>query len=175
MKNDEFADADTPVNRIQIYSDSPSTANAIRPLEGQQVEIAASEIFGAHTAHHHAPLVARIQSIARADAGPAPGAATVEGFYLSLAAGSGTEAVRFVVPEKRETGPLSASAISSFYGALSTPLRLISLTPEGPGTFRVHYTYRTRPQSACDGRAIVRVERRGNAHLIAGIRALDGC
>src|SRR5262249_45894441 len=62
---------------------------------------------------------------------------TVQGFYLALGAGNGEEAAKFVVPEKRSSGPLSAIAVRNFYSNLVEPLTLIDVVPLVPTENRV--------------------------------------
>ena len=100
---------------------------------------------------------------------------TVQAFYLALAAGNGDEAVRFIVPVKRDKGPFSRHAITRFYGGLAEPLTLQALTSAGPDTFRVRYTFVVRPSRRCDGEALVQTVRMRNENLIRSIKALNGC
>jgi hypothetical protein len=66
---------------------------------------------------------------------------TVQAFYLALAAGNGDEAAKFVIPQKRSIGPLSAKAISNYYGNVVEPLTLIDVVRLHPDEFRVRYTF----------------------------------
>src|SRR6202040_3630539 len=106
----------------------------LRKLVGSRVRVEGKSAFGPHTGHHHAPLLLPINSVDReADPTEAYGTAmtTVQAFYLALAAGRGEEAVRFVVPEKRRSGPFSAKAITTFYGNLDEPLTLQDVAAAG--------------------------------------------
>jgi len=49
---------------------------------------------------------------------------TVQAFYMALGAADGNDASKFVIAEKRSSGPLSASVITTFYGKLIVPLTL---------------------------------------------------
>jgi len=103
----------------------------LRRLVGQRVHVEGTGAFGRHTGHHHAPLMLPISKISVAyDPTKSYGTplTTVEAFYLALGAGNGEEATRFVIPEKRTSGPLSATAISGFYSALVEPLILVDVT-----------------------------------------------
>jgi hypothetical protein len=100
---------------------------------------------------------------------------TVQAFYLALAAGSGGEAARFVVPEKRATGPFSADAMTRFYRDLEQPLRLIDVSRLGAAEYKVRYRFVARGQRRCDGAAVVRTVARNGENLISSIEALNGC
>jgi hypothetical protein len=100
---------------------------------------------------------------------------TVQAFYMALRAGDGVEASRFVIPGKREIGPLSANAITNFYSKLLEPLTLIDISPENSGDYRVRYSYVLSRDKRCDGEAVVRTARINGLNLIESIRALSGC
>jgi hypothetical protein len=108
--------------------------------------------------------------------GALTGLDAVTGFYRALGRGDGNVASRFVVPEKRDSGPLSGRAMTRFYSRLARPLRLTGIRQEGPDTFRVSYRFATRAGEVCEGDALVRA-RRGpdGGFLVSGIRALSGC
>lgn len=147
-------------------------------MVGRRVRVEGKSAFGAHTGHHHAPLLLPITQITSAsDPTEAYGTAmtTVQAFYLALAAGSGDEAVRFVIPQKRAVGPLSASAITSFYRNLTEPLTLIDVVPISSNEFRVRYYFVAREHRRCDGVAIVRTTKIRGENLIASIKAINGC
>lgn len=99
----------------------------------------------------------------------------VEQFYGALESGDGRAASAHVIPEKRTTGPFSASELSSFYGNLKKPLRLISVTETGQHHFRVRYTFETKNGKVCDGVSFVTVKAANGRNLIAKIRAESGC
>ena len=99
----------------------------------------------------------------------------VAGFYLALGAGNGTVAAQHVIPAKRRSGPLSAKAMSSFYGDLKRPLRLLNVTDVGGGRYRASYTFETRQGSRCDGTSVVTTVRVHGTNLISKIVAEDGC
>src|SRR5229473_3582379 len=97
------------------------------------------------------------------------------GFYLALSAGNGEEAVKFVVPEKRSSGPLSAIAIRNFYSNLVEPLTLIDVAPTRSDEYRVRYTYVAPSRGRCDGEALVRTTKVDGLNLIDSIKAISGC
>jgi hypothetical protein len=101
-------------------------------------------------------------------------ASTAKAFYGALAQGDGTEAVRYVVPEKRNRGAYTAQGIASFYGNLTEPLRLLEVKENSDGSVLVHYRYQAK-QRRCDGRAVITSRERNGAALIESIRPLDGC
>lgn len=106
---------------------------------------------------------------------PSVGKATVVAFYLALRAGDGHAAAANVIPEKRIEGPLSAQALSDFYGNLRQPLRLLDVATVDANKFRARYTFETVNGRVCDGAAVVTTKRVDDVHLIAGIRAENGC
>jgi hypothetical protein len=111
---------------------------------------------------------------------PAPepantGRAVVEGFYLALAVADGERASRFVVPERRVSGPFSAEAMSRYYASLEGPLRLISVTMIDAQDFEARYVFRAPGGHVCNGDSIVAVTRVDGAALIKSIHALSGC
>jgi hypothetical protein len=177
-EGDDFADPSTKVDRIHIYPDVDQAAleRKLRHLIGQHITVHGKSIFGAHTGHHHAPLVLPINSAERdTDPTDAYGTAmtTVQGFYLALAAGSGNEATAFLAHEKRR-GPLSADAITNFYGHLDEPLTLVDVSSVSSSEYRVRYTFVQRTKR-CQGESIVKTVKIQNENLIASIKALNGC
>jgi hypothetical protein len=99
---------------------------------------------------------------------------TVRSFYAALGRADGNRASLLVLPEKRASGPFSASEITKFYGSLTEPLRLTNLISLGENKFQADYTYRMAMRR-CEGAAIVTVTRRDGRPLIEGIRALKNC
>jgi hypothetical protein len=70
---DEFVDAGSKFDLIQIFPDGTGAAaqglaKELRRLAGQRVSVEGKSAFGAHTGHHHAPLVMPITRIAIAPA-----------------------------------------------------------------------------------------------------------
>jgi hypothetical protein len=156
---------------------SENTSSFLRRLQDRRVRAVLYDAFGAHTGHHHAPLVARVASVAALgdvvdEYGTA--ATVVRGFYYALAAGDGRAAARFVIPEKRASGPLSAAALTGFYRNLTVPLSLRSVEPLRRDTYLARYTF-TNGSKRCNGRAEVTTVRRRGENLIQRIKALDGC
>lgn len=76
-----------------------------------------------------ASVSAEPRSARSIDSRSADGEATVRAFYGALGTGNGVAASSQVIPEKRSSGAFSPEAISRFYGNLSDPLRLTSITP----------------------------------------------
>jgi hypothetical protein len=183
VSGDDFIDPNAKIDRVQVFPDASSAnasalSNDLRRLVGQRVRVEGKSAFGAHTGHHHAPLLLPVTSVERSsDPTEAYGTAmtTVQAFYLALAAGSGEEAARFVIPGKRASGPLSAKAITGFYGNMDEPLTLIDVVRSQSDEFRVRYTFVARAPRRCDGVAIVRTTQIGNENFIASIKALNGC
>lgn len=97
----------------------------------------------------------------------------VRAFYASLGSADGTRASLLVIPEKR-AGSFGAAEITKFYGSLTEPLRLISVTSLADDKFRADYSYRARGRT-CDGSAVVTITRREGLPLIAAIKALNNC
>ncbi|MGO9983169.1 MAG: DUF4431 domain-containing protein [Rhodomicrobium sp.] len=183
VTGDDFVEPNSRIEQVQVYPEGEDRAaenlwNELRAMTGKRVSVSGSNAFGAHTGHHHAPLLLQIASIASATSivdeyGTA--LTTVRAFYLALGAGSGEEAVRFVIPQKRASGPLSASAIANFYGNLIEPLTLIDAVAIRPDEFRVRYRFVARGSGKCNGVAIVRTVQIRGENLIESIRALNGC
>lgn len=97
-------------------------------------------------------------------------------FYDALGQGDGSTAAGFVVPGKRRSGPLSASALSQFYGSLDSPIEIVDVAVLPDGRVRTRYFYRLSNGRACNGVSFARVTI--SAHgipLIAGIEAPSGC
>ena len=175
-------DVSDPISTVHLlppYDDGRAKIeDALRADKGRHVEVTAKSIDMATTGHHHAPLLADITAVALDGEGipgmEQPGTTTVRGFYGALSAGDGAEAARFVVPELRARGPLSADAMSAYYSTLSKPLSLKDVRPLSDDTFEATYAFTSR-SGACDGRAVVTTARRGALVLIARIRSLSGC
>ena len=180
---DEFVNPNKAIGEIQIYPESsaaenPELLNNLRRLVGKRVRVEGGSPFGAHTGHHHAPLLLPISLIESAsDPTQSYGIAVTTGqaFYLALAAGNGEEAARFVVPQKRHVGPLSADAITRFYSNLEEPLTLIEVVPVRQDEYRVRSTFAARASRRCDGVAIVRATQVNGENFISSIKALNGC
>jgi hypothetical protein len=180
---DEFLSPQKSFDKIQLYpAESAGEGHGLwrdlRQLVGKRVSVDGKSAFGAHTGHHHAPLQLAITRIAIAfDPTKAYGTAmtTVEGFYLALGAADGEEASKFIVPEKRLSGPLSASAISNFYGKLIVPLRLVDIVALGSDQYRVRYSYVAPGTGRCNGESTVQTIKTNGMNLIQSIRAMGDC
>ncbi len=172
---DEHADSNTKFSTVQLRP-TRTTAAALRGLVGTKVNATLTDLMAANTGHHHETLVATLGDIgavrpAKQNAGL--GLTTVKAFYQALGAGSGDEASKLIVPERR-VGPFAPDAMTRFYGALSEPLRLASLSPTGANQFEARYRFRSQA-GACNGHAIVTTVSRDGASYISSIHALDGC
>jgi len=178
---DDFVEPDKLVNRVQLISLEGAAAQTyveMRNLVGRRVWVVGKSAFGAHTAHHHAPVlvdVATVEILREPTDEYGTALTTVRAFYLALAAGNGAEAARMVIPERTYSGAFSAPEISRFYGSLTEPLRLIDIVPLGPNEFRVHYTFVAGANHRCQGDAIVYTMQRAGMNLISSIKALNGC
>ena len=76
-------------------------------------------------------------------------------FYRALERGDGHEAAMLVVPEKRQSGPLSEEALTAFYSNLAIPLHLIDASPTNTGSIIVKYKYTHRGWKFCNGLSTV--------------------
>jgi len=178
LRGDDFHADGEIVDSIHVYSSDDAVSAELSKNVGRTVRITAADAFGSHTVHHHAPLVVNAAAVAdlAGDENRAATAAvaTVRGFYRALSRGDGDTAARLVIPEKREKGPLSAEALSAFYGKLAEPLTLVDVRASTAGA-EVRYRFRAGAGKACDGRAEVTVTKRGEEVLISRIHALGGC
>lgn len=173
VTGDEFLADNAPVDRIHLIDDS----NVLRQWLGKSVSLVGKELFGGHTGHHHAPLLMTVVSAAALSdpADPSVAMTTVEAFYYALEIGDGASAAMNIVPEKRGKGPLSAKALSDFYGTLKRPLELIDLDQLAPNQFRARYKFESKNGKVCDGSSVVTTRQEGDLNLISGIRAESGC
>jgi len=180
---DDFLTVDKGFDKVQIYPAEAEGARQglwrdLRQLVGKRVSVEGKGAFGAHTGHHHAPLLLPITRISIAfDATRAYGTAmtTVQAFYLALGAADGDEASKFVVPDKRSSGPLSAKALTNFYGKLIVPLTLLDIVPLGSDQYRVRYSYVAASSGRCNGESIVRTIKINGMNLVESIRATGNC
>ena len=180
---DEFVDPRDKFSQFRFFP-SPRTKRPRRCREtfdgwvGKRVVVEVASPFGAHTGHHHAPLMLPITRIAIASAPTqsyGTAMTTVQAFYAALSAGNGEEAAKFVIPKKRSSGPLSATAISKFYGNLPEPLTLVDVVATRSGEYRVRYRYVASGPRRCDGESIVRTTQVSGSNLIESIKAVSGC
>jgi Domain of unknown function (DUF4431) len=178
---DDSLDANERVDSAQVFpadDDGKAMFASLTRLVGRKVRVEGKSAFGAHTGHHHAPLLLPITAITEmSDPAEANGGAmaAVQGFYMALAEGDGAQAARFVVPEKRAAGPLSARAMSAFYGRLDEMLALTQVRRSAADEFQVRYTFVSQGNRRCDGAATVRTAVVNGESLISAIKALNGC
>jgi hypothetical protein len=180
---DEFVDPRDKFSQVQIFPESsgkavPALSRDLRRWIGKRVVVEGASPFVAHTGHHHAPLMLPITRIAIAAAPTqsyGTAMTTVQAFYAALSAGNGEEAAKFVIPKKRSSGPLSATAISKFYGNLPEPLTLVDVVATRSGEYRVRYRYVASGPRRCDGESIVRTTQVSGSNLIESIKAVSGC
>lgn len=178
--DDLAAEGKVPTAHLYVAGDGhPELWQQLRMLIGRHVRASGRQPFAAITGHHHAPVVMAIDSITaeHEDALWYQGtpATTVMAFYEALEVGQGGVAAEFVVPDKRRSGPLSADALTSFYGQLRTPLDFVDLWPLGENEYEALYTYETANGRFCSGRAVVTTTKVDDRNLIAGIEAKNGC
>ncbi|RUV37521.1 hypothetical protein EOB49_11275 [Mesorhizobium sp. M7A.F.Ca.MR.148.00.0.0] len=176
LTGDEFANEAMPVSTVQL-SATTATEGLLRSLVGKDVDVRLAGQEAATTGHHHAPLLASAVEISPTEDitqeyGTA--ATTVRAFYYALRDGNGDQAAQYVIPEKRNRGPLSATAMTAFYGHLKQPLQLTSVETQAADKFLARYNFVSN-SGACMGRSLVNIVRREGKNLISSIRALDGC
>jgi hypothetical protein len=176
---DEFLGGRVNVAEVQLVvsaDDNPKLFARLHELVGEPVSVTGRNAFGAHTSHHHAPVALIVDEVSnRAASEPDDPRSAVEGFYLALGQGNGVEAARYVIPAKRIRGPLSAPALSSFYGNLGEPLQLLQIADLGSGRYRASYRFATRSGAVCEGSSVVTTTGGNGESLISGIRAENGC
>ncbi len=173
VTEDDFLEDGQTIDRIQLLDDQ----GILRGLVGHPIQVKGNDPFGAHTGHHHAPLLMDVVSASLneepADASVA--STTVESFYRFLEIGDGASAALNVVPKKRKRGPLSAAALSGFYGNLKKPLALHGVTQLAKNRFRAKYSFETQQGIVCKGSSIVTTKQVGGLNLISSIKSESGC
>jgi len=100
--------------------------------------------------------------------------AVVTEFYKALERGDGQAASQKIIPHKQAKGPFSAQALTSYYGSLDEPLRLVSVESLGSLAVRARYQYR-KGSSRCNGEAVVSLSQTEEGLKVEKIRALSGC
>jgi uncharacterized protein DUF4431 len=69
---DDFLNASESFDRIQLLPNDarpdPALSRTLRRLVGKQVSVQGASAFGAHTGHHHAPLLVSVEKITAAPA-----------------------------------------------------------------------------------------------------------
>jgi hypothetical protein len=180
---DELLKPEQRFDKIQVYPAESGAAGRflsrdLRRFVGKRVVVEGKSPFGAHTGHHHAPLLLPITEISFPhDPTKAYGTAmtTVQAFYMALGVGNGDEASKFVVPEKRSSGTFSPSAITNFYSRLIFPLILIDVIAVTSNEYRVRYTYVAPATGRCNGESIVRTTKINGLNLIESIKSIGDC
>ena len=175
-KGDGFSDG-KPFSEVHLLP-SESNAKLMKSLLRQSVKVRLTGQSGPETGHHHAPLIATVQSIVEID--PADitneygtAATTIRGFYEALRLGIGEQAAEFIVPEKRK-GAFDPAAMTRFYGGLAEPMVLDSIDKLSNTSFHVTYRYRAG-KTVCNGAATVDTTNRKGEFLIQSIKPLTGC
>jgi hypothetical protein len=100
---------------------------------------------------------------------------TVTAFYRALSEADGETAAAFVIPEKRGIGPFNEKRIHDFYGGLSMPLRLTTVSRTAENTVSVTYSYARADGDFCDGQATIETIYKFGKTLISRIHAPHGC
>lgn len=174
--------ADKSFDDIELLLDDSFSGRqlsaGLRHLIGQRIAVEGHSAFGAGSAHDHASLMLPITSASMAATVAVPNGTamtTVQGFYLALRAGDGDEATKFVIPGKRAEGPLSAAAMTNYYGSLTEPLTVLDISSTEPNEYRVRYTFVPPGKPRCNGTSLVRTARVDGENLIESIRALNAC
>ncbi|PBB22737.1 hypothetical protein CK227_32920 [Mesorhizobium sp. WSM4308] len=176
LEGEGFADSASSFREVHVVPVG-GMEGAMASLIGRRVTVGIVDRWAPKNANRRAPLMAIVGSIApEEDITEQPGTAAtvVRAFYLALGTGDGKEAARFVVPEKSARGPLSAAALSGFYGGMQAPLKLLGIEAKADDLFFVSYAFR-KGATACSGRAEVTTVNEGGKDYIKGIKALDGC
>jgi hypothetical protein len=184
--DDEFADRDNLFDEVHLVP-GKNNEDDLRKLVDQTVTVRLYKQIAADNRHHRRPLVAWVSQVAPAqkvvdvaysDDDPTVDygtpATTIRAFYSALRSGQGAIAASMIVPEKTQSGSFSPEELSRYYGSMRSPVELISLEPEGDGSYFVRYKF-TVSGTACNGRAIINMTERNGRNYIKRIRALDGC
>jgi hypothetical protein len=180
---DESLNPSDRFDRLQVYPADSGVigrflSRDLRRFVGKRVVVEGNSAFGAHTGHHHAPLMLPITKIAipfDPTSGYGTAMTTVQAFYMALGAANGEEASKFVVPEKRSSGAFSATAITNFYSRLIVPLTLIDVLAINSSEYRVRYSYVAPGAGRCNGESVVRTTKINGMNLIESIRAVSDC
>jgi len=73
---DDFLNASESFDRIQLLPNDarpdPALSRTLRRLVGKRVSVQGASAFGAHTGHHHAPLLVSVKNITAAPARRGP-------------------------------------------------------------------------------------------------------
>ncbi|MGC2221959.1 MAG: hypothetical protein WA624_06115, partial [Methylocella sp.] len=98
----------------------------------------------------------------------------IRAFYGALGQGDGVTANSFMSLEKRAAPAYQPDAIGAFYGHMTEPLTLVSVSAVGAGDYEVRYRYR-KQSAVCNGHAIVTTQDSGGRTLIARIKPIGNC
>jgi hypothetical protein len=176
---DRFLGGEVTISEVHLMVDAEEDHqlfSQLRALVGKNVVVSGERAFGAYSQHHRAPVVVvagpvwEVQSPRRQTARRA-----VEAFYLALEVANGSEAARHIIPAKRRSGPLSAAALSRFYGSLKEPLKLLDVVDLGADRFRAFYHFETTAGARCNGSALATTTSVEGEELISRIVAENGC
>lgn len=100
---------------------------------------------------------------------------TVTEFYRDLETTDGDAAAEFVIPEKRERGPLSAPMLTAKFSDLQEPLHLDNVKSIGETSVLARYSYMPASGLRCVGLARVAVEKRKDETLIRSVHSSEAC
>jgi hypothetical protein len=104
-----------------------------------------------------------------------PAATVVKQFYAALAQDDGGTASALVIPEKRDSGPLSADAITKYYAGFQTPLHVTAEQDMGASGVMVAYHYADADGAQCSATVMVQTAQDGSASpWITGIKVIKG-
>jgi RNA polymerase subunit RPABC4/transcription elongation factor Spt4 len=114
------------------------------------------------------------QAEAASEAQPTPVQVATK-FFEALQRGDGSAASTFVVPERRQEGPLSASELNACYAALQAPLHIAQIWPGAKDAVYAHYSFTNSAGHACLASAAVRLVSRGSELLIDAMNVNENC
>lgn len=175
---DEFLGGEVTISEVHLMVDVEENQHLfarLRELTGKNVTVIGRRALGAHSRHHRAPVLLVLDDAADTRTKELSAKQVVEAFYLALESGDGSEAAQYVIPAKRRSGPLSASALSGFYGNLRRPLKLLNVVDLGTGRYRATYRFETHGGARCNGSSIATTIAADGVNLISRIVAESGC
>jgi len=156
-------DLGLPDSAIAFVTNAPPEGmDRLTPTKGRQIGIAYASIMGKEIS---SPSVT--PSLPKDDYDPI---SAVNGFYRALSRADGEMAASFVIPEKRGKGPFNEANISRYYGNMTKPLTIKSITKKGKDLVEISYSYRS-PQKTCEATALVETESYYGNTLIKKIKA----
>ena len=183
--DDDFADPKIQFSAVHLWSGKVAPSQ-LKAFVNKNVTLNLSDSFAAHTAHHHAPLVARVASVQLEDPKARPprtlefveeygtSATTIRAFYSALRDGQGEIASSYIVPEKRSIPAFVGANLTRFYGGLAKPIQLIDIAQTDAESYTVKYTFATTSK-VCDGIANITTAVRDGRNFILSIKPLNGC